>query len=194
MALAAALACQELYVKVGKARLADADGVVPAPPGPTMEVMAGDGSPAGAQLGPGPVRLAIDRDATWGEAMRVIESVRNAGGEPALLVSHQRKVVALPAPVAVVEESILLDARSDGRACVSPPRVADAACVARRGTNHVDRAFVRELVRQAVKTYDLPRVHVRVASNLSFADAVRAIDGARTCCFQRVVEVSVEGL
>ena len=68
----------------------------------------------------------------------------------------------------------------------------EATCVARSDKKHIDRAFVRELTRTAVKEYDLAQVRVVVDPALEWGDAVRAIDGARTCCGQKSISVSVE--
>jgi len=61
-----------------------------------------------------------------------------------------------------------------------------------QATKHIDRAFVRDVMAKAVKAYDLKRVHVMVDPSLTWGDAVRAVDGARTCCTDDVkMEVSV---
>ena len=47
---------------------------------------------------------------------------------------------------------------------------------------HVHRAFGREHIREAVKAYERHEVRVRVDPAIEWADAIRAVDGARTCC------------
>ena len=54
---------------------------------------------------------------------------------------------------------------------------------------------MREIVRHAVDGYKLPVVHVKPDESQSWADAVRAIDGARTCCGAKAaITVSIEDL
>ena len=65
----------------------------------------------------------------------------------------------------------------------SPPGVEEAKCVKRRGdTRHVDRAFTRQLVREAVAGYQLSDVVVEIPPDLEWADVMRAVDAAKTCC------------
>lgn len=195
-ALAIALGCTagDQYLRVGQARLPEADLARPAGAGTLVELPAA-GAPLTlpAQLR-GPVRLAADRDLPFGAVVDAVAAVQRAGGEPLLLVTSRRKVAALPASDPRPAESIRLVANADARACVSPPEVEEAKCVRRADGKHVERAFVRELVREAVKGYDLTHVHVEVAPTLSWADALRAIDGARTCCPGVTMTVSTEGL
>jgi hypothetical protein len=99
-----------------------------------------------------------------------------------------------PSAVAV-EDSILLavEIPDEVKACVSPPGAEERVCSARPDGKHVDRAFVREIIRQAVKQYGLTAVHVRPQAELEWADVVRAVDGARTCCGSgQKIDVSVE--
>jgi hypothetical protein len=187
--LALVVACQDPYVRVGKARLADADGTIAAPKGTTIEVPGGD-VPASLS---GTVRIAADSDVPYRDVMKVLLAVRNAGGDPVLLVAHARDVRALPPPVVYTEPTIGLEARADFKACVSIPDVKEKKCVKRPDGKHIDRAFVRELVREAVNATGLTRVDVQIADTISWVDAVRAIDGARTCCQGKQIDVSIDG-
>lgn len=180
--------CQPLEVKVGKARLAEADSARPAPEGPTVEVPGGT-VPATVS---GPVLIAADRDATYAQVLDAMSAVRKAGGEPVLLVAHKRKPAALPPPVAHEEPSIRLAIDTDMRACVGLPGWNERKCVERADGKHIDRAFVRELVREGVKASALTRVHVELPGAIAWAEVVRAVDGARTCCGATEILVSVD--
>lgn len=170
--------CPSAEVKVGKARLAQVDSARPAPAGPTVEVPGGT-VPASVT---GPVLIAADREATYAQVLEAMAAVRKAGGEPVLLVTHKRKAAALPPSVAHEEPSIRLAIDTDMRACVGLPGWNERKCVERADGKHIDRAFVRELVREGVKASALTRVHVELPGAISWAEVVRAIDGARTCC------------
>jgi hypothetical protein len=181
--------CAPVETKVGEARLIDAQGTVDAPAGPTIEV---GKQPIPASLS-GPVRLAIDREIPYRDAIAAARAVRAAGGTPIFLVTRRDKVYALPEPSPKVDDAIRLSARADGKACVSPPGTEEATCVSRVDQQRIDRAFVRQILYKAVKTYDLKHVHVVIEPEMPWSDAVRAIDGARTCCGQEAeITVSVE--
>ena len=84
-----------------------------------------------------------------------------------------------PAPA---DALLLYVTPGDVKACIRAQHVKQAVCVARFDRKHVDRAFVRQLVRDARAKAGPRPVHVRLPASLSWADAVRALDGARTCC------------
>ena len=50
------------------------------------------------------------------------------------------------------------------------------------GGGRIDRAHTRRLVREAVMEYKLFDINVQVAPKQKWADVVRILDGARTCC------------
>jgi hypothetical protein len=174
---------------VGKSWLVEADGTVPAPEGPTIEVGA---SEIPARLS-GPVRVAIDKDVPYVKAIEAMRAIEKAGGQPMPLVAVRTHIEALAPPQAKSGDAIRLQARTEGKACVSPPDNEEATCVSRGDHLHIDRAFVRQLLAQAVREYGLKRIHVVIDPALSWADGLRAIDGARTCCGDHAgLEVSVE--
>lgn len=193
-------ACAPAEVKVGKVNLVEADGVEPAAEGTVVEVP----GEIPRSLS-GPIRLAIDRDVTYADALKAIKAVKAAGGTPVLLAIQRNRVVAIPEIVggAASDKAVRLKARTDAsgcdakqpqcvQACVSPPDNEEATCVRRPEGLHVDRAFVRQLLARAISEWSLTDVHVWVDPKLSWADAVRAIDGARTCCGEGKVKVTVE--
>jgi hypothetical protein len=183
------VACKPLVTEVGGARLPDADAVVEAPPGPTL-VVGKDEIPTKFT---GPVRLAADRDLPYGEVVAAVHAVRASGGTPYLLVVRRDRIQALPEPAPLEGEAIRLAARATGKACISPPGTEEATCISRLDQKRIDRAFVRQVLSKAVRTYRLTRINVVIEPELSWADAVRAIDGARTCCYRHdEVIVSVD--
>lgn len=182
-------ACVRGENMVGGARLPDADGTIDAPPGVTIEV---GKQPIPAKL-EGTVRLAADREMPYRDVLAAMKAVRDAGGKPVMLVNRRDKVYAMPDPSPKEGETIKLSARITGQACVSPPGTEEATCVSRVDQKRIDRSFVRQILFKAVKEYNLSRIHVVVDPELPWSDAVRAIDGARTCCGPEAgVIVSVE--
>jgi len=181
-------ACQQSEPVVGKAYIIEATGTRPAPEGPLIEVGV---TPIPEHLS-GPVRVAIDRNLPYPEAIEALKKIEAAGGQPFALVAVRDKVAALIPPDQKTGPAIQLWADPGGRACIAPPGTNSATCVTPQATKHIDRAFVRDVMAKAVKAYDLQRVHVMVDASLTWGDAVRALDGARTCCLDDVkMEVSV---
>jgi hypothetical protein len=88
------------------------------------------------------------------------------------------------------KEAIQVRVDDDGQHCVSKTGVLEMRCTKGAG-RHIHRTFVREDVREAVKEYDLSEVEVRVNPSAEWADVVRAVDGARTCCFEKKVLAAV---
>ena len=188
---AGAAACAKPPETIGSARLPEADGIVAPPPeGAVLEV---GKDPVPKSLS-GSVRVVADVDVTYAEVVATTQAVRAAGGKPVLIVVTRRgKLAALPEPVAPIEKAIKLSARAEGKACVSPPGTDEATCISRVDQKRIDRAFVRQILYKAVKEYDLKHVNVVVDPSLRWSDAVRAIDGARTCCnAEDNIQVSVE--
>ncbi len=187
--LVLSVGCSWNEPKVGKSWLADADATVPAPAGTPIEVGV---TPIPAHLS-GPVPVAIDRDVPYPKALEALHAVEQAGGQPLALVAVRTHVEAIVPPQQQSGAAIRLQARTEGKACVSPPDNDEATCVSRKDHIHIDRAFVRQILAQAVREYGLKRVHVTIDPSLTWADAIRAIDGARTCCGEDAgIEVSVD--
>ncbi len=189
--LLAALAggCENPITNVGNARLIEADETVKAPDGPLLEV---GKERVPAQVS-GPVRLAADRDLPYAQVVAAAGAVKAAGGTPVLLVARRKLVEALPDPAPPDDvPAIRLHARIEGKACISPPDNEEATCVSRIDQKRIDRAFVRQILYRAVEEYGLTHVRVVIDPDLPWADAVRAIDGARTCCGKGKMTVHVE--
>jgi biopolymer transport protein ExbD len=192
------LGCTPTEPYSGKAHLMEADGTSPIEAGraPLLELLPGGTL---TNLPSGPIRLAIDRDVTFREVQTALDAMKRAGAVPILLVERRTYVEQIATWEAKpTGDAILLKAQTQGKACVAPPDAiaevpGQSTCVARQDHLHIDRAFVRQTLDQAVKEYKLKKIHVRIDPTLTWADAVRAIDGARTCCGDLPdLEVTVE--
>jgi hypothetical protein len=184
--------CEPMAVRVAGVTVPDVDGVRPAPAAPHLLIPA-EGAVPPPPPGASAVLVVADVDTPWGRVRDATEGLRLRGVAPYLVVSNHRKVRALWATEAAARESILVEVMANHKSCIAPPRAAERMCVEEPNGKHVSRAAVRSLVRDAVKGYGLDRVHVVVDSQVSYADALRAIDGAATCC-ERRIHVSIEGL
>lgn len=138
------------------------------------------------------VLLAVARDVRWHNVRDLRKALIDQGRVPHLLVANSRKVGAFKLRDTLVGEPIRVYVSVGGKLCVAPPNSIEARCVQRGDRKHVDRAFTRESVREAVNAYNLHDVLVDVPADLDWADVVRAIDGARTCCFEDVVRVRLK--
>jgi hypothetical protein len=175
--------------------LAQADGVEPADPRADSVTLPVDAAGVGRVAVPRErqVRLAIGREVPWMKVQELLDRVKAAGSRAVILVGRAYHVQGFriedPPWPAGVEGAIRVIVYADGKACVQPPGSPEAKCVQSVASAHVERAFVRELVREQVKLFNLPRVEVELPATLSWADVVRAIDGGRTCCFETKVSV-----
>lgn len=183
-------ACKGNYeAKVDGVWIPQADGVESAPEGPTATIPA-----AGAALAlPDAdeiVRLAIARDVPWTEVKAAMAKVEAAGAEPVLLVGKGPRLKAFRLGDELESErTIQVFTTTEGKACVGPPGAREFKCVQRSDRTHIDRAFMRELVREAVKTYRIQDVQIEIAPALGWGDVVRALDAVRTCCGDTPVRV-----
>lgn len=173
--------------------LAQAEGLVEAPAGATLAVdektVASAKVPSGAKV----VRLAIGRKVPWNEVQKLMRKVEAAGARPVLLAGNRSdvKAINLEDPWPGGDRSIGVIAFIDGKACVQPPGALEAKCVQSGSKNYIERAYVRELVREQVKMFSVQQVEVELATTLPWVDVVRTIDGARTCCKSPKIEVRV---
>lgn len=169
--------------KVDGVVLAEADGVVVPEEGPLVKVTLERDHydpqiPEGAPV----VRLAINYDVSWKQARTVIQRVVDAGAKPVLLVGQRNRVRGFVLSDEIGPKHIRLTAGSDGKFCVGPPTSNEARCTQSADRKHIPKAFVREEVRDSVKLYEMTDVDVVVTEDMDWADVVRTIDGARTCC------------
>lgn len=163
--------------------LAQADGVEDPAEGATLAVdektIEAATVPAGAKV----VRVAFGRKVPWSRARELLEKIAAAGAQPVILVGKSFHLKAMR-----LEDkwpggpALLVTAYVDGKACVQPPRALETKCVQSSTKDFIERAFLRELVREQVKHFQIHQVEVDLPGTLPWADVVRTIDGARTCC------------
>lgn len=169
--------------KVDEVLLADADRVIPAQKGALVKLTESDLEPALPELDAGAtVRIAADRTVEWHRVQDLIAAVTKAGGVPHLLVGYRDEVHGFLLEDDLKGPAIQLTPTPDGKFCVGPPDNLEARCVVNRDRAHVNRAFVREEIRGAYEEWGLTDVDVLLPADLEWADVVRTIDGARTCC------------
>jgi hypothetical protein len=188
--------------QVGEATLATATGVEKLPAeaenAPVVEIL--PDRPATVPDAP-VVKLAIDRDATWGQVKATLHVIDQRKQTAVLLVAERRTVRALPRfdqvggldMPALVAHALELTAYTDGKLCVRHPTLAEAKCVQTPSRTYIDGAFTRELVREAANSYGMSKAVADLPDALQWDDAVRVIDGVRTCCGTKR-EVSVVAL
>lgn len=179
--------------KVEDILLADADDVVAVPEdsGPLVKLSLDYLEP---ELPDAAVfRLAIARDVGWERVQKTLEAAKARGARPIILVGRRNEVRGFVLSDEIGEHSIHLTSTPDGKFCVGPPTTFEAKCVQGADKKHVQRAFVRETIRDAVKAYGITDVDVMVTPDLEWADVVKTIDGARTCCGDTDVRVKLLG-
>jgi hypothetical protein len=137
------------------------------------------------------VRLAIDRGVTWGEVKAVLDLMEQRKQQPVILVTERRNVKAFQLEDAFEGPALDLIAYTNGKACIRHPDISEAKCVQTPSEKYIDGAFTRELTREAVRGYGMDQVEVDLPPALTWADAVRVIDGARTCCMGDPVQVQL---
>ena len=187
------------HAEVDGVLIPQADAVVDAPDGETVAADVATVEQAAVPSGAKVVRLALGRSVPWHDVRRLMQRVRDAGATPVLLAGARHKVKAFELEDAwpAGERSpgdrvITVISYVDGKACVQPPGAIEAKCVQSGDKRQIDRAFLRELIREQVKTFDLPMVEVDLAESLEWDDVVRTIDAARTCCYETRVAVRLK--
>lgn len=174
----------------GGVLLAEADAVRPATPGPRLVVRAGENAPPTPPAGD-ILRVAIERGVPWQRVRELMSSLDQQKRSYQMLVGKGRHVVAFVPSDTIGDGPVIeLLAYADGQFCVRPPESTEAYCVQGAG-GHIPRAFVRETLRKAVKEYERTAVSAVLDPAMEWADAVRAIDGARTCCGETSVRVAI---
>lgn len=186
LALFAAACGQKGHAKVDGVLIPQADGVTDVPDGATLAVDVATIDAAVVPSGADVVKLAIGRKVPWNEVLALEKKVQAAGARPVYLAGafHKVRAFALEDAWPGGERSITVTSYVDGKACVLPPGAVEARCVQSGSKDQIDRAFLRELIREQVKLYDVKQIEVELAATLRFDDVVRTIDAARTCCFE----------
>lgn len=178
------------HAKVEGVLIAQADALLKVPDGATFAVV--KGTTLAAIPDAQEIRLAIARDVLWSDVRDMRKEILRQGKVPHLLVASGNRVGGLQLYEELEGEAIDVVVSVGGKLCVSPPNTPEAKCVQRADKKHVDRSFTRELVREAVKAYHLHDVLLVAPPDIEWADLARAVDGARTCCFEDKVRVRLK--
>jgi hypothetical protein len=174
--------------------LAQADGAEDPPEGATLAVDENTIDAARVPAGAKVVRLAVGRKVMWSRVQGLMRKVEEAGARPVLLTGDWGKVKAFRIEdEGAAGRAIQVMAYIDGKACVQPPDAIEAKCVQSGSKQFIERAYVRELVREQIKLFNLDQVEVELPASLPWADVVRTIDAARTCCSGMTVRVRLKG-
>jgi hypothetical protein len=170
--------------------LPQARGFIDAPDGPTVKVTVE--APAPALPAGKVVKLAIAKQVQWGQVDALLQKAAAAGVRAVPLVGDKWRVRGfVPSDELKTEESIALTGTSDGKSCVSPPGEPEAKCVQTVDMNHIDVAYTRGLVREAVTAYKIEDIDLEIPPDMQWQDVVRAVDAARTCCGSQTIRVKI---
>ena len=156
-----------------------------APPADAVTVVFAD---APKELPPIPdqptVALAIERKVPWSEVRRLIKHYEGAGKRVLFLTGDRYRVQAMQLNDEF-QGGVQIDvyAYNNGQACVQIRGAKEGKCVQSTTKDYIDRAGVREVVREAIKAMKTYQVEVEITdADVVWADVVRTVDGARTCC------------
>lgn len=134
----------------------------------------------------GAVQLVIERSVPWARVEALLATLESKKLEPILLVGQTHRVRRFQLNDALTEgkERFTLTGDANGKFCVQTAQLPQAYCVAGRpiAGKHIHRAFVRETVRDVVKKWEMKEAMAYVDPAMEWADVLRLIDGARTCC------------
>lgn len=183
----AAAACgQKGHATVDGVLIPQADGVTDAPDGETLAVDVATIDTAVVPDKAEVVKLAVGRKVPWNQVRALADKVAAAGARPIFLAGafHKTKAFTLEDTWPGGDRVITVTSYIDGKACVLPPGAIEARCVQSGSKNQIDRAFLRELIREQVKLFDVKQIEVELAQTLPWDDVIRTIDAARTCCFE----------
>lgn len=160
--------------RVGPAILPQTVSAVALPAGATMVVVTPGATP---QLPAGPVQLAIDVNVPWSQVRPLLAA------NPALVVGEHAHLRGFQLEDVLDDgPAVKIVATAQGKFCLSPPGAELAYCMESSDRRHISAAFVREVMRKAVDEYGLTQARVDPEDEVLWADLVRTIDGARTCC------------
>lgn len=138
------------------------------------------------------VQLAIERGVPWPRAKAVIDRLKASGKTPVLLcgnISDERVFTIDDVPSGGLMIQMVVEPK--GKFCVQTPELPQAYCV-QGSLGHIPRADVRQTMRETVKKWERTDVAVTIDPGTEWADVLRAIDGARTCCGSTEVRVALK--
>ncbi|MEZ4360406.1 MAG: hypothetical protein R3B48_09510 [Kofleriaceae bacterium] len=177
-------ACKNrLTATVDGVLLPECDSPEEPPPAPTLAILAEPNVPDEQLAFPaGAVRLAIERAVPWARVETLLEILAGKQIEPILLVGQTYRVRRFHLNDELTgAERFTITGDAQGKFCVQTALLPNAYCVRGAG-RHIHRAFVRETVRDVVKKWGMREIEVYVDPAMEWADVVRVVDGARTCC------------
>jgi len=162
--------------RIGGAIMPQALSSIPVPAGSTTVAVTPGPMPA---LPDGPLALAIDVNVPWTQLLPTVRA-----RQPAFLVGDRDKLrgFLLEDELDPDGDAVKIIATSGGKFCVSPPGTDLAYCMESSDRRHISAAFVREVMSKAVAEYGITQARVDPDADILWADLVRTIDGARTCC------------
>lgn len=130
------------------------------------------------------IHIAAGKRDKWRDIRNMVSELGSSGKKVRLLSAQRRRVGEFVLYEEVANRPIEVVARTNGQACIRLPGVKEAKCVQRADAKHIDRAHLRQLVREAIRVSKIRDVLVYVPGDMEWADVVRAVDAARTCCKQ----------
>jgi hypothetical protein len=182
--LSVSAACESrLSVTVQGVLLPECDSPAQAPAAPVVAILAEPTVPdEQLPLPSGAVQLAIERSVPWARVETLLAILERKQIEPILLVGQTYRVRRFflndkfsgPADFTITGDT-------KGKFCVQTASLPQAYCVQGAG-RHIHRAFVRETVREVVKKWEMHKVEAYVDPAMDWADVIRLVDGARSCC------------
>lgn len=124
------------------------------------------------------VALAFDVNVPWSQVQPMLAA------KPTLVVGDrdQLRSFLLEDVLDDGADAVTIIATARGKFCLSPPGTDLAYCMESSDRRHISAAFVREVMRKAVDEYGITQARVDPETEVLWADLVRTIDGARTCC------------
>ena len=138
------------------------------------------------------IKLAIGRKVQWSFVATLLDRLDEAEKLVTVIAGNRHKVYAMKLDDGVkTKAAIEVTATEDGKACVQLPRAPMAKCTQSPDGRYVPRTGVRQVVREAMKAMKIYDVIVLASPTLHWADVVRALDGARTCCGPDTMRVSL---
>ncbi len=129
------------------------------------------------------IELALSWDIPWSQVNKMLLELEKAGKNVHLVVGQNEKRAVFQLEDKFEDFRVLrLNDQGQGKACLTAPNVKEGKCVQSWEKKYIDRAGVREIVREGVKSLGIEAVQVEVWPETLWGDVVRLIDGARTCC------------
>ncbi len=191
--LLASLGCEgKGHAKVQGVLIPQADAYYPAPTGGVELIIPDSVQEQPALPSENHVKLVIGRKVPWRFVSKLLSRLESEKKQVTILVGNRHRVFALKMSDELKTRApIEVTATEDGKACVQLPRAKKAKCTQSPDGRYVPRSGVRQVVREAMKAMKIHDTQVMASPALHWADVVRAVDGARTCCGKGEMRVSL---